>query len=220
MFTETASGHIFQQDSLTVFFGKKLGTLDHLKQEYPSVQFCTLNQYHSDICVSAKTGAEQRADAHFTFDRNLGLAIKTADCVPLFFYCPTTDTILGIHAGWRGLQQEIIKKSLDTAYKYSNKSKIQVWIGPFIHTLNYEFKESELRLLKDVSPKTYYIENQGKTYLDLKAIVSHQLKTCGLSEANCHYLDIDTFSSLDHYSYREGKEQDQRLYHFIVNRRG
>ncbi len=220
MFTETSHGHVYQKDSLTVFFGKKSAPLDHIKKEHPSLQFCTLNQYHSDVCLAAKPGGEQKADAHFTFDRNLALTIKTADCVPLFFFCPTTDTVLGIHAGWRGLQSEIIKKSLKIAYPYSDISKIQAWVGPFIHTLNYEFSKNDLDLLKPVSPTTYHIESKGKLFLDLKSITKHQLEGYGIDPKNCHYLDVDTFSSLDHYSYREGKEQDQRLYHFIVNTRG
>lgn len=220
MFIENASGHIFQNDSLLVFFGKKPATLEHLKQEFPSLQFCTLNQIHSSLCVTAKPGEEQKADAHFTYDRNLAVTIKTADCVPLFIYCPTTDTILGIHAGWRGLKDEIIKHSIAKAFPYSNKQLLQTWVGPFIHPLNYEFGKNELEDLRVVSPPIYYAQNAGQYFLDLKAIVSHQLQTCGLDLGRCTYLDIDTFSSKDHYSYREGKGTDQRLYHFIVNRRG
>jgi YfiH family protein len=220
MFSENSSGHIFQNDSLLVFFGKKPATLDHLKKEFASLQFCSLHQVHSNICVSAKLGEEQKADAHYTYDRNLALTIKTADCVPLFVFCPTTDTILGIHAGWRGLKDQIIKNSIAKAFPYSNKKLLKVWVGPFIQPLNYEFGKSDLDELKYVSPPIYYVQNAGRFFLDLKAIVVHQLMDCGLDLSLCHFLDIDTFSSEDHYSYRQGKGTDQRLYHFIVNRRG
>lgn len=220
MFKDTELGHTTENESVLVFFGKKPATLTALQNTYKSYTFSTLHQIHSDICVPAKLGEEQKADAHFTYDRNIALVIKTADCVPLMIHCPTTDTVLAIHAGWRGLKSEIIKKSIQKAYPYSNMSKLQVWIGPFIDVANYEFSKTDIDTLKNVSPTDYYQEKNGNYYLDVGAIVKHQLQQCRLDESRCHFLNIDTFTSQEHYSYRQGKGTDQRLYHFIVNRRG
>ncbi len=52
------------------------------------------------------------ADAVWTDQRQLGLAILTADCVPVLLWRADTSIIVGIHAGWRGLSAQIIEQTV------------------------------------------------------------------------------------------------------------
>lgn len=65
-----------------------------------------LNQVHGTDCfeADAQTVAEApTADAVWTAQQELALAILTADCVPVLLWHPQTQLVGAAHAGWQGL---------------------------------------------------------------------------------------------------------------------
>jgi copper oxidase (laccase) domain-containing protein len=75
------------------------------------------------------------ADAMVSKQDGTGLAIMTADCVPIVLYQPATGQIAAIHAGWQGLACGVIKA---TAERFSDSGVIMAWIGVCISQENYE----------------------------------------------------------------------------------
>lgn len=75
------------------------------------------------------------ADAMISQQLGVGLAIMTADCVPIVLYQPTTGKIAAIHAGWQGLACGVIKT---TAARFDLSAPIMAWIGVCISQDNYE----------------------------------------------------------------------------------
>tara|TARA_B100001248_G_C27397618_1_gene466827 strand:+ start:237 stop:896 length:660 start_codon:yes stop_codon:yes gene_type:complete len=197
------------------------GNQNFHKNDIPKMPFvhdyASVHQVHGDVCVEAKPGQEPKADALYSYEKNRAILLKTADCVPLFFYCSITDTIAAVHAGWRGLYSEIIKKSVEKSFPYSNISKLQVFIGPHISTDNYEFGKEDIDKLSSVSPSDYYVIDKGKYFLDLNSIYLHQLLSLGFIKANIHIFNKDTYSDPNLYSYRRNQTKD-RLFHLILRR--
>ena len=66
-----------------------------------------MNQTHSSKVVLIKKSVlnfkKINADAIITDSKNLGLAVVTADCVPIIVYDVKNKIIGCIHAGWKGL---------------------------------------------------------------------------------------------------------------------
>lgn len=75
------------------------------------------------------------ADAMISQRQGLGLAIMTADCVPIVLYQPATGQIAAIHAGWQGLACGIIP---ETVKCFAKSAPIKAWIGVCISQENYE----------------------------------------------------------------------------------
>ena len=98
-----------------------------------------VNQVHGnhihDIDATALSMAPMAADAMVSKQYGLGLAIMTADCVPIVLYQPATGQIAAIHAGWQGLACGVIKA---TAERFSDSGQIMAWIGVCISQENYE----------------------------------------------------------------------------------
>ena len=73
-----------------------------------------LNQIHSNkfiyIDENFKPQKKIKADAVITNQKNIPIAILTADCVPLLLYDDKKHIIAAIHAGWRGAFKNIIYK--------------------------------------------------------------------------------------------------------------
>ncbi|MFZ2844672.1 polyphenol oxidase family protein [Psychrobacter sp.] len=118
-----------------------------------------VNQVHGkqihDIDATALSMAPMAADAMISQQVNVGLAIMTADCVPIVLYQQATGKMAAIHAGWQGLACGVIKA---TAGRFSDSGQIMAWIGVCISQENYEVSS-------DVRDKLLAgcIENQALT---------------------------------------------------------
>lgn len=91
--------------------------------------------YDVDKTVTSTSMRPVDADAMVSAQAGLGLAIMTADCVPIVLYQPATGQIAAIHAGWQGLAQGVIKA---TAERFDSSMPIMAWIGVCISQANYE----------------------------------------------------------------------------------
>ena len=70
------------------------------------------------------------ADACFSKLENHVCAVMTADCLPLLLVNSTATEVAAIHAGWRGLANGIVSKTIDAMS--SSAADMHVWLGPAI----------------------------------------------------------------------------------------
>lgn len=98
-----------------------------------------VNQVHGkqihDIDADKLAMRPMDADAIVSQQDKVGLAIMTADCVPIVLYQPTSGRIAAIHAGWQGLACGVIKS---TAERFTETGQIVAWIGVCISQAHYE----------------------------------------------------------------------------------
>ena len=106
----------FEDENIQVFFGKKEDQIQSLNNKFPTRQFKRIKQVHGDKAVHTSPHSidfSKEADAHYTGEKNLGLAISTADCIPVMIYNENPMWISGIHAGWRGVLNKIVPKTIE-----------------------------------------------------------------------------------------------------------
>lgn len=139
------------------------------------------------------------ADGAITLNKNIGLAVSWADCVPILAAKYDGTGIAALHAGWRGTRDGIavqLEKSLMKLGEQPNQWN--VLIGPSIRKCCYEVSA-------DVA-KTF---NASSRYIDLAEINAHQLQ-----QSNFRSIEIQspcTCCSLNHakkplyFSYRRDK---------------
>ena len=186
-------------------------------QRQPIDSLHWLNQVHGkqihDIDATALAMRPLDADAMVSSQAELGLAVMTADCVPIVLYQPATGQIAAIHAGWQGLVCGVIKTTVE---RFSSSEPIMAWIGVCISQENYEVgRQVRDKLL------TGCIENQtlaaqhlesfeeryvlaseaDKIKLNLPQLAADQLNAAGIIVSNeaaipCSYADPH------YYSYR------------------
>ena len=186
-------------------------------QRQPIDSLHWLNQVHGkqihDIDATALAMRPLDGDAMVSCQAELGLAVMTADCVPIVLYQPATGQIAAIHAGWQGLACGVIKTTVE---RFSSSEPIMAWIGVCISQENYEVgRQVRDKLL------TGCIENQtlaaqhlesfeeryvlaseaDKIKLNLPQLAADQLNAAGIKVSNesaipCSYADPH------YYSYR------------------
>jgi YfiH family protein len=117
------------------------------------------------------------ADAVFTKRPNTVCGIMTADCLPILVTNKNGDEIAAIHAGWKGLASNIIKKTIKR-FESSPESLI-VQFGPAISQRQYEVRDDFIDHFLQLDEKyiKYVTEGPDGTYCaDLFGIARYQLE--------------------------------------------
>ncbi|MDA7577253.1 peptidoglycan editing factor PgeF [Candidatus Pelagibacter sp.] len=157
-----------------------------------------LHQVHSNkfIFIDEKYNYKKkpRVDAVITNQRNLPIAILTADCAPILIYDDKTKMIAAIHAGWKGAFKGIIDKVIKFMIKKGCKlENITAVIGPSISSKNYEIKEDfKKKFIKKNEKNFIFFKNKkNKLYFDLPNYIYASLKNIKIKHIDI--LKIDTF---------------------------
>ncbi len=173
-------------------------------------------QVHGDaVLVASQHGAQgcPDADAFITNQKDLPLAIRTADCVPVFIYDPHVHAIGLAHAGWKGTEQHIAAKTLQEMQdKFSSRCyDLNVVLGPSIRSCCYEVgKEFKTSFPKDI------IERDGKLYVDVVAANRRQLLDCGVPAANIVDCGVCTYCNPGYFSFRRDGEKAGRMISLLM----
>ena len=129
-------------------------------------------QIHSNRCVSGSLfvpGVE--ADATYTDSKEDLLSILTADCLPLLVH-HHDGIVAAIHAGWRGLYDEIIPRTLSQL-----PPGAQVAIGPSIGPCCYEVGTDLAQKFAEKFGSDVVIDREkANPHLDLRAVAIRQLQ--------------------------------------------
>ncbi len=157
-------------------------------------------------------------DGLITQDPNITLCVRVADCLPITLVDKKSRAIGIIHAGWRGLDNGLIGKTIKKIVKEfsSDLVDLKVSIGPHICKKHYEVKN-------DVSSKfSKYPEailiKDGREFLNLGKIAQMQLVRAGVKKENIKIDKRCTFEDKTLYSYRRNKTHDRNI--FLVTPRG
>jgi|FLYM01.1.fsa_nt_gi polyphenol oxidase len=211
-------GHQFQFEYGFAFFGSKHASMDDIKGLFPRLTFTRLKQIHSDRIVQSNLDSQSEpveADGHWTDRRGHALVIQTADCLPAMIY--SAQRVIALHAGWRGVEQQIISKALQLPFTVEFESMI---VGPSIDTKSFEVGTDVAKRLLNSDPLKDFSSiidhpDREKKYVDLKKIARHQANSIR-PNLTCHFINANTYESPDHFSYRRNGPQAGRLFSFIA----
>lgn len=166
-----------------------------------------LKQVHDNKIIELPYASENEADGAFTNEPGVVCAVRTADCLPIVF-ANLKGTRVGVaHAGWRGLEKNIISSMLQKFSDCINDTF--VWIGPGIAQENYEVgpEVREAFIRTDLKFDTAFKKGNGdRFFADVYEIAKIQLLRLGIKPENISGAEWDTFSNNElHSSRRDGK---------------
>ncbi|WKZ68337.1 MAG: peptidoglycan editing factor PgeF [Melioribacteraceae bacterium] len=174
-------------------------------------QIAFQKQIHTDkISIVTKPGYQGESDAMLTDKPNIGLAISTADCTPIFIYDTKQKIIAAIHSGWRSTKAKIVSKTLDELNRKFNckPENLIAYIGPCISQKNYEVSSDFI----DYFDEKYLQPIGDKFLLDLKLANKDMLFQFGISEAQIEVSPFCSFGEDYLHSYRrDGKVSGRAL---------
>ena len=163
-----------------------------------------LHQVHGDRSLRI-TGeifdGEQMADAAFTTQSNIVLAILTADCLPILIAARDGSEIAAIHAGWRGLAAGIVESTI--ARLRARPAQLLVCLGPAIGAASYEVdadvRDAFVGKSSDAAG-AFTATRAGHWHCDLYELARRKLRAIGIDAI--FGGTFDTFTDARFYSYR------------------
>ncbi len=162
------------------------------------------------------------ADAIVSGQVGVGVAIVTADCVPILLADGHASVVAAVHAGWRGLASGVIRSSVAALTKLgADPSRLTAVVGPYIGPCCYEVDEPVLTAFaarfEPLMHSATRLTRAGHARLDLGAFATAELVSMGLARGNigsfagvCTSCDRERF-----HSYRRDGGQAGRMVHFV-----
>ena len=163
-----------------------------------------LHQVHSNKFIyiddKYKLKMKPKADAIITNQKNLPIAVLTADCAPILICDNKKNMIAAMHTGWKGAYKGIIKNVIKFMIKKGCKlENITAAVGPCIAVENYEIKQDFIKkfLKKDIKNKIFFKKIRNKNYFNLNKYIYSQLKN--LKVKNIDVINKDTFNAKNNF---------------------
>jgi polyphenol oxidase len=183
-------------------------------------QIAIQKQVHSDIITLVeKPGLIGESDAMITSVPGTGLAISSADCVPIFIYDRGNNLIAAVHSGWRGTQKQILRKTIETlVVNYNSKTdNLFFYIGPSITQNNYEVGE-EVAAQFD---SRYSLRQDGKIFLNVLQANIDMINNFGIDKKQMEVSQLCSYTEKDLLqSYRRDRNKSGRALGIIARRAG
>jgi len=149
------------------------------------------------------------ADGLVSGEYQLPLAVRTADCLPVFLYDPAHHCIGLTHAGWKGSQRGVVSEAvrLMNGRFRTEPRDLLVAFGPGIKSCCYQVGQE----FANYFPREI-IRRGNEVYLDLQKVNRNQLIHLGIPEENIYEDEICTCCNDRYYSYRrEGKKAGRMI---------
>ena len=146
------------------------------------------------------------ADARITQTIGQVCVVMTADCLPLLISDKQGSCVAAIHAGWRGLAQQVVLKAVDEIPALPQD--LLVWLGPAIgpdaFEVGEEVRDQFLKQSVKFADAFKAGESEGKWLMDIYQAARIQLTGLGVTNVYggefCTYQDQQRF-----YSYRRNQ---------------
>lgn len=124
-----------------------------------------------------------------TAQKQVGLCIYTADCLPIVFYDKFNHAIGICHAGWQGSVNSVAIKTVESMEKYFNTKpeNLSVFFGPAAgqccYEVSLEFRKHILRYAEQVIKKV-----DNKFFFNLSLFNYLQLESRGIIKDNFNLM--------------------------------
>ena len=179
------------------------------KENFLGLQW--LDQVHGVECIEIKKdnfGATLVGDAMWTNETGLGLAVLSADCVPIVLASEEPGSIGICHAGWKGLVQDVPR--ILAGEMTSCPSELSAWIGPSIGQANYEIGPDVWKILEQIAPETLKesSDSDQKRLADLSLLSEILLRRAGVR--NIFQSRLCTFDNAEAFSYRRAAKNNSQ----------
>lgn len=160
-----------------------------------------MQQTHGNNLFEVKSfeNIKQNTDSLITSNKDLALAVRVADCIPLLLY--SASLIAAVHVGRRGLINEVAAK---TVAKMRTLGAIDISgvAGPHICGDCYEVGDDLAEQIHKSHPTT----GGKKGHLNLFAGLKDQIK-----EVNLENVNICTKENNQYFSYRNSAEPGRQV---------
>jgi polyphenol oxidase len=140
-----------------------------------------INQVHGRDVVDANTAtSESSGDAIVDFGDGFAVAVLVADCLPILLVDEDSPTLAVVHAGWRGLENNVLESALE---RFEHHDAVHAFVGPSISSAAYQVGPEVAEHFTTV-PGAVTPDTGDRSRLDLPAVAVAQLLSLNVTDAH------------------------------------
>lgn len=206
-----------QANNNSFYFGNARKTIQEIQANLDISSLIILDQVHgNEGRVIAKENSHMpfksaQGDFLITNEKNIGLGILTADCLPIIFIDAEHNAVGIAHAGWRGSVQNIAVITMQHMQQQygTNVQNVSIFFGPCAKVCCYRVQKDFVTHVGLLA----LVQRGDNLFFDLPAFNKHQLLSFGLPQTafNDQY-NCCTICNEDYFSYRrQGAAADRQV---------
>lgn len=168
----------------------------------PDLRWVQPHHVHGTTVLVARDDTPHGRDADGTATDRAGLALVAigADCAPIAIANDTA--CAAVHAGWRGAADGVVAAGV-AAVRELGEGPVRAVVGPCVCAAHYEFGADALAdLARRLGDSVVATTVDGAPAFDLRAAIRVAFDGAGVDADAVEVLDVCTFASPDHFSYR------------------
>lgn len=155
-----------------------------------------------------------QGDAIITTEKNIGIGVVTADCLPIILFDQKNQAVGIVHAGWQGLSKKIISATILKMHETfkTQPANVSAYLGPSAGVCCYEIQDDLLsHFPKNVFEKKIVEIRDGKNFLNTYRAGFLELLDNNILESSIEIKNsCCTICSPGYCSFRRQKENAGR----------
>lgn len=169
--------------------------------------------FGTHITISGVPVFTQESDFLITTQSKTGIAVATADCVPLIIYSTDYSVVAVVHAGWRGTVASIMAHALEQFYTLikNQKETVRIIIGPAARVCCYKVSQD---FVTQIDPVFYNCvqERDGNLFFDTVAANKLIIARMQIPESAIQDVSLCTIHDAGYCSHRASGGLPERQY--------
>jgi hypothetical protein len=140
-----------------------------------------VDQVHGrDVVNANEATADSSGDVIVDFGDEFAIAVLVADCLPILLVDEDSPTLAVVHAGWRGLENNVLESALE---HFEHHDAVHAFLGPSISAAAYQVGPEVAEHFSNV-PGAITPDTGDRSRLDLRAVAVAQLLALGVTDAH------------------------------------
>jgi YfiH family protein len=143
-----------------------------------------VTQVHGrDVVVASQATPDSTGDVLIDFGDEFAVAVLVADCLPILLVDEDSPTLAVVHAGWKGLQQNVLESALEN---FSHHDAVHAFLGPCISGAAYQVGPEVAEHFTSVAGAVT-ADTGDRSLLDLRAVAVAQLLALNVTD---HHITV------------------------------
>jgi len=140
-----------------------------------------VNQVHGrDVVTASDATAESSGDVIIDYGDGFAVAVLVADCVPILLVDEDSPTLAVVHAGWRGLENNVLESALEN---FEHRDAVHAFLGPCISAAAYQVGPDVAEHFTGVAGAVA-ADTGDRSRLDLRRVAVAQLLALGITDGH------------------------------------
>jgi len=161
-----------------------------------------INQVHGrDVVDVNEATAESVGDVIIDYGDGFAVAVLVADCLPILLVDEDSPTLAVVHAGWRGLQNNVLESALE---HFEHHDAVHAFLGPSISSASYQVGPEVAEHFANV-PGAVTPDTGDRSRLDLRAVAVAQLLGLNVTDQHITVATQSTDGGVTFFSDRAAR---------------